>query len=623
MDLCENKWVVSSPVELPTPSESASDGVEPIRAGVWAPAAKETALWIGDRRYPLFYRSDGWWVEKTPHLVPGCHYWFEVDGAKYPDPRSPSQPKGVHGPSQYIGHNSFRWSDDNWQARPISASVFYELHVGTFSEEGTFDGAITHLDHLVRLGVSHVELMPINEFLGKHGWGYDGVFPFAPHHTYGGPDGLKRFVDACHAKGLAVILDLVFNHLGPSGNYLPKFAPYFTSRYQTPWGDGVNFDGKQSDEVRRYFCDSALMWLRDYHVDGLRLDAVHAINDRTAVHFLEQLATEVGELKAALGRHLVLIAESDLNDPRIIQPWEIGGFGLDAQWTDDVHHALHGVLTGERSGYYADFGSLKDLATAMVRPFVYDGRHSVHRQRRHGRPPQNVSAHRFIAYLQNHDQLGNRAKGERLCHLASPGRVKIGAALILLGPYIPLLFQGEEWGASSPFLFFVDFASEPSLAQAVVEGRQKEFSSFGWSAENIPDPNSLATFERSKLDWKELSIPEHAEMLEWYHQLILVRHRVSSLTSGRLDMVETVFDENEEWLVVKRGSVYTFCNFSAEPRRLLCGVPENWAVLVGSKALLSRDATGTELAPESVVIVAAETARFHSSVAAIVPRTPI
>jgi maltooligosyltrehalose trehalohydrolase len=594
----------SIPIEISTLKKCEGNDVELHRAKVWAPSAKEVALWVGVNRFKMRSRGDGFWYEQEPHLLPGILYWFEVDGTKYPDPRSLSQPQGVHGPSQHLRHDSFRWSDDNWQARPLAASVFYELHIGTFSEEGTFDGAIVHLDYLVWLGVTHVELMPVSEFLGKHGWGYDGVFPFAPHHCYGGPDGLKRFVDACHAKGLAVILDVVFNHLGPSGNSLPKFGPYFTSRYQSPWGDGINFDGEKSDEVRRYFCDSALMWLRDYHMDGLRLDAIHAINDRTAVHFLEQLATEVDELKASLGRHLVLIAESDLNDPRIIQPWEIGGFGLDAQWTDDVHHALHAVLTGERSGYYADFGTLEDLATAMTRPYVYDGRHSVHRQRRHGRPPQNVSASRFVAYLQNHDQLGNRAQGERLCHLVSSGRVMIGAALILLGPYIPLLFQGEEWGASSPFLFFVDFTSEPQLAQAVAEGRCKEFSSFGWSAENVPNPNSRVTFVHSQLDWTELSLPEHRQMLDWYRQLILVRRRVSSLTTGRLDMVETEFDEEEQWLVVKRGAVYTFCNFSEEPRRLPCEINENCSVLIGSEAIQSRDGAGMVMRPESVAILA-------------------
>ena len=364
--------------------------------------------------------------------------------------------------------------------------MIYELHVGTFTEEGTFEAIIPRLDHLKRLGITHVELLPVAEFPGRFGWGYDGVSLFATRHVYGGPEGLKKLVDACHARNLAVVLDVVYNHLGPSGNYLPKFAPYFTDRHNTPWGDALNFDGPHSDEVRRYFCDNALMWLRDYHVDGLRLDAVHAIVDTSAITFLEQLATEVDVLKAHLGRHLTLIAESDLNDPRVVRPWEIGGFGIDAQWSDDFHHALHSVITGEKNGYYSDFGSIRDLATAFETSYVYTGRRSKFRGKRHGRPPIGLTGHHFLGYVQNHDQLGNRARGDRLCHLTSKERAKVAAALVLTAPFIPMLFQGEEFGSNSPFQFFADFSEEPELAKAVSEGRRKEFGQFGWKARGGP-----------------------------------------------------------------------------------------------------------------------------------------
>src|SRR3954452_4809254 len=370
---------------------------------IWAPNADKLQLETNNERINLAKYARGWWTAPL-QLEHGQDYSLSInDKAGLPDPRSPWQPNGVHAASRHVDHSRFQWTDDGWQSRPLSSAIIYELHTGTFTPQGTFDSAIDRLDYLVDLGVTHVELMPVASFLGNRGWGYDGVALDAPHQAYGGPDGLKRLVDACHARGLGVILDVVYNHLGPSGNYLPLFGPYFSQRHKTPWGDAINFDGPYSDEVRRYFCDNALMWLRDYHFDGLRLDAVHAIIDTSAVPFLEQLTEEVDELEAHLARHFVLIAESDLNDPRIVRPREIGGFGLDAQWCDDIHHALHTVLTGEREGYYADFGALTDLATAMTRPYVYAGDHSEFRKRRHGRPPMNLSAHRFLAYIQNHD----------------------------------------------------------------------------------------------------------------------------------------------------------------------------------------------------------------------------
>ena len=575
---------------------------EAVAAKVWAPAAKSVALVIGDRSLRMQRDDRGWWSTEEHVLTDGVDYQFKVDGKLLPDPRSPYQPCGVRGPSRHVDHSMFPWTDRYWQARPLAASVIYELHVGTFTPEGTFDAIIGKLDHLVRLGVRHLELMPVGEFEGEFGWGYDGVFPFAPHHAYGGPEALKRLIDACHAHGIGVLLDVVYNHLGPTGNCLACYGPYFTDRHHTAWGSALNFDGPDCDEVRRYFCDNALMWLRDYHFDGLRLDAVHAIIDASAIPFLEQLATEVDELKAHLGRHLILIAESDLNDPRVVRPWELGGFGIDAQWSDDIHHSLHTVLTGEREGYYADFGSLADLATSMEKPFVYAGRHSAFRRRRHGRPPIGLLAHRFVAYLQNHDQLGNRARGERLCHLVNMDRVKIGAALLLTSPYVPLLFQGEEWGASQPFQYFVDFHDEPELAKAVVAGRQREFAAFGWRPEDVPDPDAQA-LRASTLDWSECDEPGHREKLEWYRQLIELRFKLTAFTTGRLDATSSTYDDEQQWLKVQRGPVTILCNFAHEPRAIPVSPDHQCEVLLSSKppAEIARHAI-TVLA-ESVVIL--------------------
>jgi len=512
--------------------------------------------------------EDGWWSAQVPSAKAGTDYGFVLDGeGPFPDPRSPWQPKGVHSLSHVVDHNAFAWRDARFIARPLSEAVIYELHVGTFTPRGTFEAALEKLDHLVQLGVTHVELMPVAHFSGNHGWGYDGVDLFAPHQAYGGPDGLKKLVNGCHAHGLAVLLDVVYNHLGPSGNYLAKYAPYFNERYHTPWGWAVNFDGPQSDEVRRYFCDNALMWLRDYHFDGLRLDAVHAIFDMSARPFLEQLGDEVRKLAKQTGRRLVLIPESDLNDPRLIWPREHGGFDLDAQWSDDFHHALHAVLTGERNGYYEDFGTLADLAKAMRNAYVYDGRYSLHRERQHGRPPVGLDGYRFLGYAQTHDQVGNRARGERLCQLVNPGRRKIAAALIFASSFVPMLFQGEEWAASTPFQYFTDHP-EPDLAKAVREGRRNEFAAFGWKPEDVPDPQARETFERSKLNWVECSVGQHAEMLAWHRQLIRLRQTEASLNDGRLNLVKTCFDESARWFVLERGPVRVAINLADQPQRI-------------------------------------------------------
>ncbi|MEX2140690.1 MAG: malto-oligosyltrehalose trehalohydrolase [Pirellulales bacterium] len=572
---------------------------------VWAPFAKTVELQISAARVPMERQNNDWWLIEVADAGPGTDYWFRVDGSEpLPDPRSGWQPEGPLGSSRIVDQAAFRWTDEQWQARPLSSAVIYEIHIGTFTREGTFEAAIEKLPHLVDLGITYVEIMPVAEFKGARGWGYDGVDLYAPHHVYGGPAGLKRLVNACHEHGLGVILDVVYNHLGPSGNFLPRFGPYFSARHTTPWGPSLNFDGPYSDEVRRYFCDNALMWLRDYHFDGLRLDAIHAIVDTSAMTFLEQLATEVDELKAHLGRHLVVIAESDLNDPRVVRPWQMGGYDMDAQWSDDIHHSVHSVLTGEREGYYSDFGLIADLAVAMRRPYVYAGRHSTFRQRRHGRPPTGLRGSSFVAFLQNHDQLGNRARGDRICHLVSPDRAKIGAALVLLSPFVPLLFQGEEWSVSSPFQYFVDFADEPDLARAVREGRREEFALFGWNPDDVPDPNAIETFQRSKLNWSEASVDEHAGMLRWYQDLIRLRSKYNGLTDGRLEVVNTYFDEDEQWLVIERGPITIACNFAADRRGMRVECVPLGRLVLASKNGVSVDGNLLSLPADSVAVFA-------------------
>ena len=536
-----------------------------MRFRVWAPAASRVDVIVGEKRSTMFPAAGGWFESSSPHAAHGDDYAFSVDeGPPRPDPRSRWQPHGVHGPSRKYDHDRFSWSDDAWTAPALEDLVIYELHVGTFSSEGTFDGAIERLSHLVDLGITAVELMPVSAFAGDRGWGYDGVDLYAPHHAYGGPDGLKRLVDACHAAGLAAIVDVVYNHFGPAGNYLPEFGPYLTDRYATPWGDAVNFDGPDSMEVREFFIDNALMWLSDYHFDGIRIDAVHAILDTSALHFLEELGVRVNGLATRTGRRLYAFPESDLNDPRVVTPRALGGYGLDAQWSDDFHHSLHSLLTGERDGYYADFGRIDDLAKAIRNAYVYDGRYSTYRRRPHGRPPKGLGGHSFLGYLQNHDQVGNRARGERISHLVDVEGLKIGAALVLTAPFIPLLFMGEEWGAGSPFQYFTDHDAE--LGRLVSEGRRSEFAAFGWDPNDVPDPQDPDTYHRSKLDWAELDKDHHADLLEWYRGLISLRRRTPDLRDGRLDRVVVQHDEAEGWLVVRRGSVTIACNFEGEAR---------------------------------------------------------
>jgi maltooligosyltrehalose trehalohydrolase len=567
---------------------------------VWAPLPESVELEIDGDRRPMTAVGGGWWQAEAG--APGTDYAFVLDGGDpRPDPRSAWQPHGVHGPSRLVDHSAFGWTDQRWRGVPLAGSVLYELHVGTFTPEGTFDAAIGRLDHLADLGVDAVELLPCNAFAGRWGWGYDGVAWYAVHDPYGGPEGLKRFIDAAHARGIGVVMDVVYNHLGPAGNYLPEFGPYLTEAHTTPWGPAVNLDREGSDEVRRYILDNALMWLRDYHVDGLRIDAVHALVDERATHLLEELAVEVEALGAQLRKPLFLIAESDLNDPRMVTSREAGGHGLDAQWADDVHHALHVNLTGETAGYYGDFQGLPVLAKVLSRVFLHDGTWSSFRGRAHGRPvPATVPGHRFVVYLQDHDQIGNRAVGDRISATLSDGLLKVGAALVLTSPYTPMLFMGEEWGARTPWQFFSDHEGE--LGEAVRKGRRAEFASHGWDTEDVPDPQSESTLRASTLDWSELEQERHAALLAWTRSLIALRRTRPELSDGRREAVQVRYDEDSRWLVVQRGRVAVVCNLAPERAVVpVDGTP--LSVLLHSEPGFVHAPGKVELEGESVLVV--------------------
>jgi maltooligosyltrehalose trehalohydrolase len=570
---------------------------------VWAPEAARADVDISGRRQPMAPAAGpGWWAAEVAAAGDGTDYGFCLDGGDpLADPRSPRQPFGINGVSRTYDHSAFAWTDRGWRGGPLHGSVIYELHVGTFTPEGTLDAAIERLGHLGGLGVDTVELMPLAAFPGEHGWGYDGIHLWAVHEPYGGPDALKRFVDACHARRLAVLLDVVYNHVG-IGNQLGAFGPYFTEAHVTPWGPAVNLDQPGSDEVRAFLIENALMWLRDYHLDGLRLDAVHAFEDHRAMHFLEQLTAEVQALAALLNRDLVLIAESDLNDPRLVTSREAGGYGLTAQWSDDFHHTVHAAITGERQGYYCDFGSMGALAQTMTRVFFHDGRWSAFRGRSHGRQVDifRVPAHRFLCYLQNHDQVGNRATGDRIAAGLHPDMIKVGAGLVLTAPYTPMLFMGEEWGADTPWQYFTDHV-DPWLAAAVAQGRREEFARHGWAAGDVPDPQAAATFIRSKLDWSQPGQDRHRDMLAWYTELIALRRARPELTDPRLDRVHAGYDEQERWLVVQRGRLRIAANLGPAPARLpLAG--HGTAVLAASSRRIALDG-GTVAMPAAAFAV--------------------
>ncbi|MFI1097183.1 malto-oligosyltrehalose trehalohydrolase [Streptomyces sp. NPDC020917] len=565
---------------------------------VWAPNAQQVEILIDDTRHMLGPdpARTGWWQAELP-AGDGTRYAYVLDGGPpLPDPRSRRQPDGPDGPSAVVDHDAFAWSVP-WPGRGLPRAVLYELHVGTFTPEGTFDAAIERLPHLARLGVTHVQLMPVCPFPGTNGWGYEGVSLWSVHEPYGGPEAMKRFVDAAHGHSLGVVLDVVHNHLGPSGNHLPPFGPYFTDRHHTPWGDAVNLDAPGSDEVRDFLIGSALGWLRDYRLDGLRLDAVHALVDTRALHFLEELSTAVDGLSAALGRPLFLIAESDLNDPRTTAPRDAGGLGLHAQWNDDFHHALHTAVTGESQGYYADFAAAgpAGLAKVLGHGFFHDGSWSSFRGRHHGRPlDPTVPGRRLLGYAQTHDQVGNRATGDRL----PAAQLGVAAALVLTSPFTPMLFMGEEWGATTPWQFFTDH-DDPELAAAITRGRRREFAAHGWSEEEVPDPQDRATRNRSVLDWAEPDKPEHRELLDWYRALIALRRAEPELADG--PPAEVAATAGGRTLRIARGPFRVLVNFSDTPARVPLNAP--CEVLLARPACAVLAGSAVQLPPRGAAVL--------------------
>ncbi|MFJ4784859.1 malto-oligosyltrehalose trehalohydrolase [Streptomyces sp. NPDC088794] len=574
---------------------------------VWAPQADRVTLHCDDTTRALERDPgrEGWWRGEA-EARDGTRYGFALDdGPVLPDPRSRRQPDGPDGLSAVVDQGRYEWRVE-WAGRPLPGAVLYELHVGTYTPEGTLDAAAERLGHLAELGVTHVELMPLCPFPGRHGWGYEGVSLWAVHEPYGGPEALKRFVDRAHDLGLGVVLDVVHNHLGPSGNYLPAFGPYFTDTHHTPWGSAVNLDAPGSDEVRAYLLGSALSWLRDHRIDGLRLDAVHALADTRALHFLEELSTAVDALAVDLGRPLFLIAETDLNDPRLITSRAEGGLGLHAQWNDDFHHSLHTALTGESQGYYADFARapLAAVAKTLTGGYFHDNTWSSFRGRHHGRPLDRVrvAAHRLLGYSQTHDQVGNRAQGDRLSAGLSPGLLACAAALTLTAPFTPMLFMGEEWAAGTPWQFFTDH-TDPELADAVRRGRRREFTPHGWAEEDVPDPQDPATRDRSVLDWSELDDEPHARVLAWYRRLLALRREQPDLTDPDLADTKVAYDEGERWLAFRRGDVRVAVNLAKEPAAIPLG-PRQARVLAAWEPVEAPGADGVLNVPgESAVVL--------------------
>lgn len=590
---------------------SAADGSRPIayRRGVttapitvWAPNATAVDLDVDGDRTPLSAADGGWWRHE-PGLPPGTDYAFVLDGeGPFPDPRSAHQPDGVHGPSRTFDAGVHAWQDEAWDGVDVRGAVIYELHIGTFTPEGTLDAAIGRLDHLADVGVDIVQLMPVAAFPGARGWGYDGVALYAVHDAYGGPAALQRFVDAAHARGLGVALDVVYNHLGPTGNYLGRYGPYFTEAHHTPWGAAVNLDQPGSEHVRAFIVENALRWFREFHIDALRLDAVHELQDDSPTQVLAELSDAVARLADDLGRPLGLIAESDLNDIVMVTPTAEGGLGMTAQWDDDVHHSIHAFLTGERHGYYADFGSMDTLVAALQDVFVHNGTFSSFRGQTWGAPvPDDVDRNRFVVSTSTHDQVGNRGLGDRPPTQLSAGQDAIGAALLLTGPFTPMLFMGEEWGATTPFQFFTDFEEE-QLAQSVREGRAREFGEHGWDdiygeGAQAPDPQSPDTFAASKLDWDERRQPGGARHLAWVRTLIALRRLHPELRDGSAASMTISHDADAGWLVLHRGAVDIVINTADHPQPV--PLPD-----AGARVLLAAFESRAE-APREVVAMAA------------------
>ncbi len=592
-------------------------GARPLPDGstmfrVWAPRAESLSVKImgGAARETNMRREDGGIFTATiPGVAAGADYMYVIDGERErPDPVSRWQPAGVHAASRVVAPDGFAWTDQAWPGLPLKEFIIYELHVGTFTPEGTFEAIIAQLPHLQQLGVTAIELMPVAEFPGGRNWGYDGTYIYAPQSTYGGPAGLKQLIDACHRANLAVVLDVVYNHLGPEGNYLGEYAPVFSQNYRTPWGDALNFDGPESDGVRRFFIDNALYWLTEFHIDALRLDAVHRIIDISPRHVLEEIATEFRAGARRLGRAAFTIAESDLNDVRVIKPASEGGYGLDAQWSDDFHHSLHALLTGTDRGYFGDFGRVGDLAKAISEGFVYDGRQSPFRKKSHGNSSVERPGEQFVVCVQNHDQIANSYWGERLATLVCTGRQKLAAALMLCAPNVPMLFMGQEWGETAPFFYFTSH-TDAGLAEAVYKGRKEEYSSFvkeeGEAAAEIgdfADPQAPDTFERSKLVWARRGQTPHAEVLKFYRDLIALRKKHSCLSNCAKELVRLEFDEARRCLVCERrdadgSAALLLCNLSEREQALDLSTFAGgaWRLALWSGAALyggDEDATG-------------------------------
>ena len=549
---------------------------------VWAPKIVDMAVKISGKLVPMYRQGEDFEAD-IPDVAPETDYLFVLDeNTERPDPVSRWQPFGVHGPSRIVDPSAFAWSDEDWTGIPLQDYIIYELHTGTFTTGGTFEAIISKIPHLKRLGITALELMPVAEFPGRRNWGYDGVNLYAPHSAYGGPSGLKQLVNACHRAGLAVVLDVVYNHLGPEGNYLQEFAPYFTSAYRTPWGPALNFDGPFSDGVRRFFIENALYWLTEFHIDALRLDAIHGIFDFSAFHILAELRQHFHEQSRILGRQAWVIAESDLNDVRVIRPRSLGGQELDAQWHDEFHHAVYGVLTGSKRGFLEDFGRLAHIGKAISDGFVYDGIYSRYRRRRFGSSSRDEPGSKFVAFIQNHDQIANTSEGRRLGGLASLEACKLAAAILICSPYLPLLFMGEEFRDDAPFLYFTSHG-DAELAKAVREGRQAEYADFG-SPGGIPDPQAPETFAKSRITWALLDQPPHNAVLRLYQDLIAIRKRLPSLSNCRKDLVRLHFDEDGQWFEMERSDpsgcrTLLICNFALTSRSLALAVTgKEWKI---------------------------------------------
>ncbi len=558
---------------------------------VWAPKAREVAVKIvtsgKEQVFPLSEGPDGYFTVPADGLSAGDRYFYVLDGIRqYPDPASRFQPEGVHGPSEVVDPRTFEWHDTGWKGTPAEELIIYELHIGTFTGEGTFQAVATRLDYLHELGITAIEIMPVAQFPGSRNWGYDGAYPFAPQNSYGGPEGLKALVDSCHGLGLSVILDVVYNHLGPEGNYLDNYGHYFTDRYKTPWGMAVNFDGPYSDDVRRFFIDNALYWLTEYHIDALRLDAVHGIFDFSARHFLSELAAVVHNSKKVSGRNVHIIAESDLNDVRVIKPRKAGGYGIDALWNDDFHHSLHALITGEDKGYYEDFGGIEHLGKAFSDGFVYSGQYSRFRKRHHGSISKSIPPNKFIVCSQNHDQVGNRIRGDRLSQTQSLEKLKLCAALVILSPYIPLLFMGEEYGETSPFQYFISHA-DATLIQNVQKGRREEFAGFG-RQEGLPDPQAENTFLNSKLHIERHEHGSHKILFDFYRKLLRLRKEIPLLNRPDKKSMKVTALEAEKILMVKRwdndDEVVSIAGFNEKKVFIPWLFPGAWDKLVESSS---------------------------------------